>query len=265
MGGGQDERVLRELSDAVQNGNPVVLATIVATNRSVPRHAGTKMLVYPDGRLTGTVGGGEMESRVIEAARAAFGFGRPQLLDYSLLDPARGDPGVCGGDVQIYLEPYMPAHTILIIGGGHVGRAIVDLADWLGYRTVVIDDRPERMTEAEMPNAGQRLVGSITDVLADLDVTEDTSVAVVTRSVDKDAEAIPLLLDTPARYIGVMGSERRWREVQSKLAEAGLDPTRLERVKAPIGLDINAETLEEIAVSVLSEIIRLRGASSSEG
>jgi len=85
---------------------------------------------------------------------------------------------------------------------------------------------------------------------------------VVTRSVDKDAEAIPLLLDTPARYIGVMGSERRWREVQSKLAETSLDPSRLERVHAPIGLDINAETLEEIAVSVLSEIIRLRGASS---
>jgi xanthine dehydrogenase accessory factor len=262
MGGGQDERVLRELSDAVQNGQPVVLATIVATNRSVPRHAGTKMLVFPDGRLTGTVGGGEMESRVIEEARAAFGSRRPQLLDYALLDPARGDPGVCGGEVHIYLEPYMPAHTILVVGGGHVGRAIVDLADWLGYRTVVIDDRPERMTEAEMPNAGQRLVGSITDVLADLAVTEDTSVAVVTRSVDKDAEAIPLLLDTPARYIGVMGSERRWREVQTKLAGAGLDPTRLERVHAPIGLDINAETLEEIAVSVLSEIIRLRGASS---
>ena len=262
MGGGQDERVLRELSDAVQNGQPVVLATIVATNRSVPRHAGTKMLVFQDGRLTGTVGGGEMESRVIEEARAAFGSRRPQLLDYALLDPVRGDPGVCGGEVQIYLEPYMPAHTILVVGGGHVGRAIVDLADWLGYRTVVIDDRPERMTEAEMPNAGQRLVGSITDVLGDLAVTEDTSVAIVTRSVDKDAEAIPLLLDTPARYIGVMGSERRWREVQSKLAEAGLDPTRLERVHAPIGLDINAETLEEIAVSILSEIIRLRGASS---
>ena len=193
---------------------------------------------------------------MIEEARAAFGSRRPQLLDYALLDPARGDPGVCGGEVHIYLEPYMPAHTILVIGGGHVGRAVVDLADWLGYRTVVIDDRPERMTEAEMPNAGQRLVGSIAGVLADLAVTEDTSVVVVTRSVDKDVEAIPLLLDTPARYIGVMGSERRWREVHSKLAEAGSIQTRLERVHAPIGIDINAETLEEIAVSILSEIIR---------
>jgi len=261
VSGGQDEQVLRELSAAVQNGEPVVLATVVATRRSVPRHAGTKMLVYQDGRLTGTVGGGEMESRVIEEARAAFGTRRPQLLDYTLLEPARGDPGVCGGEVQIYLEPYMPAHTILVIGGGHVGRAVVDLADWLGYRTIVVDDRPERMTEAEMPNAGERRVGSITDVLGDLDVIEDTSVVVVTRSVDKDAEAIPLLLKTPARYIGVMGSERRWREVKAKLAQVGLDDADLERVQTPIGIDIHAETLEEIAVSILSEIIRLRGAS----
>ena len=262
--GGQDGMVLRELSAAVQNGEPVVLATIVATRRSVPRHAGTKMLIYPDGRLTGTVGGGELESRVIEEARAAFGAGRPQLLDYALLEPARGDPGVCGGEVQIYLEPYMPAHTILVIGGGHVGRAVVDLADWLGYRTIVVDDRPERMTEAEMPNAGQRLVGSIAEMLAGLEVTEDTSVAVVTRSVDKDAEAIPPLLKTAAGYIGVMGSERRWREVKERLAAAGLDEADLARIQTPIGLDIHAETLEEIAVSILSEIIRLRGATTGD-
>jgi xanthine dehydrogenase accessory factor len=262
--GGQDQRVLRELSEAIAVGLPVVLATVVATRRSVPRHAGAKMLVYRDGRLTGTVGGGEMESRVIDEARALFSTHRPLLLDYALVEPNRGDPGVCGGEVQIYLEPYMPAHTIVVIGAGHVGRAIVDLADWLGYQTVVIDDRPERLTEEEMPSAGQRLTGSIGGALAGLDVGEDTSVAVVTRSVDKDVEAIPLLLRTPARYIGVMGSERRWREVTGRLAALGIDEADLERVHAPIGLDIKAETLEEIAVSVLSEIIRARGAGTAE-
>jgi xanthine dehydrogenase accessory factor len=254
----QDRRVLRELSEAVAGGAPVVLATVVATRRSVPRHAGAKMLVYMDGRLTGTVGGGEMESRVIDEARKLFSTRNPRLLDYALVDPSRGDPGVCGGEVQIYLEPFMPAHTIVVIGAGHVGRAVVDLADWLGYRTVVIDDRPERLTEEEMPNAGQRLTGSIADALGGLDITEDTSVAVVTRSVDKDVEAIPLLLQTEAHYIGVMGSERRWREVTTRLAAIGLGESELERVHVPIGLDINAETLEEIAVSILSEIIRAR-------
>jgi len=264
MTGGQDGRVLQALNAAIEAGQPVVLATVVATQRSVPRHAGTKMLVFDDGRLTGTVGGGEMESRVIEEAKAAFLTRRPQLLDYALLEPARGDPGVCGGEVQIYLEPYMPAHTVVVIGGGHVGRSVVDLADWLGYRTVVIDDRAERLTETEMPNAGERLVGSITEMLSGLEIAEDTSVAVVTRSVDKDAEAIPLLLRTPARYIGVMGSERRWREVRQRLADLGIGDTDLERVHAPIGIEINAETLEEIAVSILSDIIRVRGATEFE-
>lgn len=265
MADGQDRKVLRELSAAVESGRPVVLATVVATRRSVPRHAGTKMLVLPDGRQVGTIGGGQMESRVIEEAHAAFLSRRPQILDYELVEPARGDPGVCGGEVKIYLEPYMPAHTIVVIGGGHVGRAVVDLADWLGYRTVVMDDRPERVTETEMPNAGQRLAGSITESLGQLEITEDTSVAVVTRSVHNDAEAIPLLLQTPARYIGVMGSERRWKEVRQLLADIGIGEADLERVQAPIGIEINAETLEEIAVSILSEIIRERGASQGDG
>lgn len=256
--------MLGELSAAVADGAPVVLATVVATRRSVPRHAGAKMLVYQDGRLTGTVGGGEMESRVINEARALFLTRRPQLLDYALVEPSRGDPGVCGGEVQIYLEPYMPAHTIVIIGAGHVGRAVCDLADWLGYRTVVIDDRPERLTDAEMPNATQRLTDSISGALAELEITENTSVAVVTRSVDKDVEAIPLLLQTPAHYIGVMGSERRWREVTTRLEAVGIGEVELERINTPIGLEISAETLEEIAVSIMSEIIRARGAGAAE-
>jgi xanthine dehydrogenase accessory factor len=258
MGGGQDQRVLRELATAVEQGRPVVLATVVATRRSVPRRPGTKMLVYPDGRIVGTVGGGEMESRVVAEAQAAFGTRGPQLLDYALVEPARGDPGVCGGEVQIYLEPYMPAHTVVVVGGGHVGRAVVDLADWLGYRTVVVDDRAERLTEEEMPNATERHVGSSSEVLPTLEITDDTSIAVVTRSVERDVEAIPLLLQTPARYIGVMGSDRRWSEVKRALSEAGIGEGELARVHAPIGIEINAETLEEIAVSIMSEIIRVR-------
>ncbi|NNF09472.1 MAG: xanthine dehydrogenase [Acidimicrobiia bacterium] len=253
---GHDRELLEALNEAVAAGRPVVLATVVATRRSVPRHAGTKMLVYPDGRQLGTIGGGEMESRVLEEAERALRDHRSRLLDYALVEPARGDPGVCGGEVQIYLEPYMPAHTILVVGGGHVGRAVVDLADWLGYRTVVVDDRPERLTESEMPNAGTRLVGDLAAVLGELEIGADTSVAVVTRSVDQDVEALPILLASPARYIGVMGSARRWKEVRTALLESGIDDADLERISAPIGIEIHAETLEEIAVSVMSEIIQ---------
>ncbi len=213
------------------------------------------MLVFADGGLTGTVGGGELESRVIDAARGVLHTRRPQLLNYELVEPSRGDPGVCGGELQVYLEPYMPAHTVLVVGAGHVGRAVADLAHWLGYHVVVTDDRPERLTEDEMPNADVRLAGSMEEALAAHEVTEDTSVVVVTRNVDRDVEAIPLLLQTPARYIGVMGSERRWREASGQLAEAGVTDEQLGRIHAPIGVEIHAETLEEIAVSILAEVI----------
>lgn len=258
MTGGQDRRVLTQLQEAIDTGLPAVLATVVATRRSVPRHAGTKMLIYEDGSSVGTVGGGEMESRVLAEAAETFVTQRPKLLDYALVEPARGDPGLCGGELQIYVEPYMPAHTVVVVGGGHVGRTLVDLAHWLGYRTVVVDDRPERLTPEEIPHADERLAGPVGETVAGLSITEDTSVAVVTRNVALDLEVLPAVLDTPARYIGVMGSDRRWKEVRSKLSEAGVGDSAIERLHAPIGIEINAETLEEIAVSIMSEIIRER-------
>jgi xanthine dehydrogenase accessory factor len=214
------------------------------------------MLVYGDGSLSGTVGGGEMESRVIDTARNVLQTRRTQLLTYELLEPDRGDPGVCGGELQIYLEAYMPPPTIFVIGAGHVGKAVVSLANWLGYRTVVTDDREDRLTPDGMGDADARLPGSLAEALEAHPITADTSVVVVSREVDIDVAAIPLLLDTPARYIGVMGSARRWATVRDRLLETDMTPADLERIHVPIGIELGAETVEEIAVSILSEIIR---------
>jgi xanthine dehydrogenase accessory factor len=213
------------------------------------------MLVYGDGRLAGTVGGGIMESRVIDAAKRCLVTGTTDLLEYSLLEPDRGDPGVCGGDVTIYLEPYMPPHTVFVVGAGHVGRAVVDLAHWLGYRTIVTDDRSERLTPEEMPLADVRLPGTIAEALAAHSITPDTSIVVVSRDVNQDLAAIPHLVETPAGYIGVMGSERRWLTTKRRLIEQGLDEEALARIHTPVGVEIAAETVEEIAVSILAEVI----------
>ena len=264
MNTGDDARLVALLNEAVTEQRPVVLATVVSTRRSVPRRSGTKMLVYDDGTQVGTIGGGAMESRVLEAAMESIQTGRTQLLEYALVDPGRGDPGVCGGDVQIYLEPYMPAHTVFVIGAGHVGRAVVDLANWLGYRTVVTDDRDGRVAEEAMPNADVRHAGTVAEALAEHKITEDTSVIVVSRDIDIDADAVPQLLGTPARYIGVMGSERRWGTVRKQLVESGVDETSLERIHVPIGLELHAETLEEIAVSILSEVIQVTRTPTGE-
>lgn len=245
--------MIPELAAAIERGEPVVLATVVRTHHSVPRRPGSKMLVYGDGRTAGTVGGGEMEHRVTIAAVEVLAEGRPRLVTYNLVDPADGDPGVCGGEAEIYLEPYMPASTIFIVGAGHVGRAVSDLAKWLGFRTVVWDDRSEIIDDAE--HADVPLTGSMADALAAHPVTEDTSVVMVTRNVGLDLEILPQLLATPARYIGLMGSRRRWETTRAGLVDLGLDEEVLARVTAPIGVEINAETPEEIAVSILAEVI----------
>ncbi len=244
------------MSVAIAERRPVVLATIVSTRRSVPRHTGTKMLVYSERKQSGTIGGGELESRVIDDALEALRTGKTRLETYALVDPDRGDPGVCGGELTVYLEPYMPPHTVFVIGIGHVGAAVVDLAHWLGYRTIANDDRAERINEEALPDADVRISGSVASALAAAPVTEDTSVVVVSRGVDIDVDAIPRLLETPARYIGVMGSGRRWITTKQQLIENGLAEAALDRIHVPVGIELGAETVEEIAVSILSEIIK---------
>ena len=255
--------LLTELVDAVDGGRPVVLATIVGTEGSVPRHAGAKMIVHSDGTTTGTIGGGEVEALVRDEALATLKDRRPRLRRYTLNDPELGDPGICGGTMTIYLEPYMTPRTVYVIGAGHVGRSVVDLADWLGYRTVVVDDRTDLVTEEAMPNAVVRFAGSVQDALDEHPADETTAIVVVTRSHELDALIVPRLLETPAPYIGVMGSKRRWATTREALAESGTPVEALERLHVPIGLSIGAETVEEIAVSIMSQIIESAAASTA--
>jgi xanthine dehydrogenase accessory factor len=257
-----DRQVIFELADAVKNNRPLVLATVIGTRRSAPRHSGTKMLIFGDGATVGTVGGGEMESRVIDAAREVFDDRQPRVVEYALVDPTRGDPGICGGEVEIYLEPYMPQHTVYVIGCGHVGRAVIDLAHWVGYRTVAVDDRAEVLDEAALPNADVLVHGTLANLAEP--VPEDASVVLVTRNTDLDTAILPEALATPARYIGVMGSTTRWRTVARRLEEAGFASTQLERVRSPIGIEMNAETLEELAVSIISEIVQVNRSAASD-
>jgi xanthine dehydrogenase accessory factor len=250
--------ILRELTSAVADDTPVVLATVIDTRRSVPRHAGSKMLIYGDGRTVGSIGGGEMEGRVLEEARAVFGDGKPRLLSYTLTDPGRGDPGICGGEVSLYLEAYMPASTVFVIGCGHIGRAVVDLAHWIGFRVVAYDDRPEQADAEALPGADVVLGGAFAAALEEAPITSETHVVLVSRNMGIDLEVLPLVLATPARSIGVMGSRRRWLETRNALVEAGISTDALGRLHAPIGLELNAETPEEIALSIMSEIVMER-------
>jgi len=234
------------------------LCMVVSSKGSTPRNTGSKMLVYPDGSIVGTVGGGEMENRVIAEARQAILDGKPKLLEYNMTDPKRGDPGICGGQLEVYVEPLQPKPTLVVIGVGHVGKAVAGLAKWLGYRVVVNDDRPGFCTPEMTPDADQYAPVPMAELPQHLEITPWTYLILTTRGADVDIEGLPALLDSPAAYIGVIGSKKRWATSVGKMLEAGVSEEKLNRVRSPIGLELSAETPEEIAVSILAEIIMLR-------
>ena len=234
------------------------LCTIIRTRGSTPRHATSKMLVYPDGHILGTVGGGGLEQQVIAASLEALRDGQPRLLEFNMVDPSRGDVGICGGTVEVFVEPVLPKPLLVVIGAGHVGKAVAHLAHWLGFRVAVNDDRVEFCTPEAVPDADEYYPCPMADLPTQLAITPWTYLVLTTRGMDVDVQGLPALLDTPAAYLGVIGSKRRWAEARKQLLEAGMAEEKMARVHTPIGLDIHAETPEEIAVSILGEIIALR-------
>ena len=252
-----DDTLVREFLAAIDAGQPVALATIVETRRSVPRHAGSKMLIREDGRTSGSVGGGEMEARIAAEARAALADGQPRLLRYELLDPSRGDPGICGGEVAVYIEPRVPDPAVLVVGCGHVGREVAALAHWAGLRVIATDDRAEMVTPDLLPDADVLVAGPIEDAIAAVRPGQ-TDAVVVTRNMRVDLDVLPPLLAAGLRSVGVIGSSRRWQATRAQLIERGVPADDLDRVHAPIGIDLGAETPREIALSILAQIVALR-------
>jgi len=250
--------LFQALANLEANNQAGALCTIISSQGSTPRPTGSKMLVYPDGRIAGTVGGGELENRVIKEALAAILDGKPRRLEYSMSDPERGDPGVCGGQVEVFVEPVQPKPTLVVIGSGHVGKAVAHLAQWLGFRLVVNDDRPEFCTPEAVPEADIYIPTTIEELPKELDITPWTYLVLTTRGTLVDIAGLPALLATPAAYIGVIGSQRRWATTRQMLLESGVTEAEISRVHSPMGLELNAETPEEIAVSILAEIIMLR-------
>jgi xanthine dehydrogenase accessory factor len=222
------------------------------------------MLVYAGGKFIGTVGGGGMEQRTIEEARAVARSGQSKIVEYNLVDPKQGDPGVCGGTVEIFVEPINPPPQIIIVGAGHVGRATAYLAKWLGFRVIVNDDRTDLVSPEWIPNADAYLTGSLIDQLDQARIDSQTYLLLLTRGVQFDVAILPKLLDTDAAYIGVIGSKRRWTTALKQLRDLGVPEGKLARIHAPIGLELNAETPEEIAVSIMAEIIALRNGGTGK-
>jgi xanthine dehydrogenase accessory factor len=215
---------------------PAVLATVIETNGSSPRKAGAKMLVYADGAISGTIGGGKIEADTIIAAGEALLDHAPRTLSFSLTE-AHGS--VCGGEVTVYLEPLIAAPQCVIIGDGHVGRAVAEAAGRAGFLVSLLDEADNR---AELVRRAD----------------SHTYFFICTSDHQQDFLAVQAVLPTPARHIAVLGSTRKRKAMEEFLQRAGFQPPEIERVISPAGLDIQAETPEEIAVSVVAQMIQIR-------
>lgn len=251
------DNLYRLIADAVAEGQRVALAILVRAEGATPREAGAKMLVYADGRTVGTVGGGEMEALVIQEAVEAIQQGASRLVHYELRDPQAGDPGICGGAADVFVDVSAPAPLLLVVGAGHVAVPVAEIGSLCGFRVVVVDDRTDMASPERFPNASERIVGDIVESLRALTITPDTHIVIITRGHAHDLGALRAVIDSPAAYIGMIGSRRKVRTITDRLRADGVSEERIKRVHAPIGLDIGAETPAEIAVSILAEVIML--------
>jgi xanthine dehydrogenase accessory factor len=253
------DEILAKLTEARDGGQPCVLVTVAQTRGSVPREAGAKMLVFPDGRITGSVGGGKFEALVIAASLAALDGGAPVLKTYPLHEHDGESFGaICGGEVTVLMEPQAPRERLVLVGAGHCARAISRLAAECGMHVTVLDDRAE--IAADLSHAHRTISeGNAPDFIRNRDWRAGDALVIVSRNFEIDREALAAALPLgKIGYLGMIGSTRKVQRVFDDLKQRGAaDDESLARVFAPIGLDIGADSPVEIAVSVVGEILQV--------
>lgn len=250
--------IYEKMLAANRDGKAVCYCVVIETKGSVPRRAGSKMLVYADGSTEGSVGGGAVESQTIEMALKALKDGKPQILHYSLNAQKQGAVGLCGGDVSVYIEPQLTQPILLILGAGHVGKSVAKFAQLLNFRVIVSDDRAELCTSEEIPGNVEFLPVLMQEIPDHLGINENVYIVGVTRGSDVDIAGLPAILEHKPAYIGLIGSLKRWASTKNALKELGVPDERVAWIKSPIGLNIKAETPDEIAISILAEVIQVR-------
>jgi xanthine dehydrogenase accessory factor len=254
-----NREVFAAVNDALEQGEPAALVTIVATRGSTPQRVGAKMLVYADGRSVGTIGGGCYENDAAGKARTAIAERKPKLVHYELDDDFAQESGlICGGQMDVYIEPIEPSPELYIIGAGHVGFCLARLAHEVGFAVHVIDDREKFANRERFPHAHEVVVDDIPGWLGRATLPPHAYAVIVTRGHTNDLEALRALAPRELRYLGLIGSRAKVARIYDALTADAVPAGQLARVHAPIGLDIGAVTPQEIAVSILAELIAVK-------
>jgi xanthine dehydrogenase accessory factor len=254
-----NREVFAAVADALERGEPAALVTIVSTTGSTPQRNGAKMLVFADGRIVGTIGGGCYENDAFGKAREAIASRTPQLVHYELSDDFAQETGlICGGQMDVYIEPIEPSSELYIVGAGHVGFHLARIAHEVGFRVHVVDDREKFANVERFPTATEIVVDDIPSWIARTHLPAHAYTVIVTRGHTNDLEALRALAPRELRYLGLIGSRAKVARIYEALVDDRIPAEALERVHAPIGLDIGAVTPQEIAVSILAELIAVK-------
>jgi len=239
----------RELLSAIETRQPVAVATVTDADGASPARPGFKLLLRVDGSWLGNVGGGELEARIRrDTLDTLLALGKPRTIHYTLREEGPDAIGtLCGGEVTVFVEPYLPKPTLLIVGGGHIGRPLAEMGQLVGYEVQVVDVKPER---ADRPQLDPDTIGL------------GSYVVLITENHVTDEQALCQVLNTPASYIGLIGSRRKIGLIMDHLRADGFTAEQLARVRAPIGLDLGGREPAEIALAILAEIEAVRHGGS---
>ena len=246
-------------------GQKCALATIVQVNGSIPSYESAKFLVREDGSMLGTIGGGCVEAEVWNVARDVMQTERPRHMNFSLGQDAAYDNGlICGGQLSVFVEPIVPQPRVFIFGAGHISKSISKIANMAGFASVIVDNREAFANRERFPEADEIFAEEYEDVFPKLPVRDTSYLVIVTRGHRDDMRVMRWAVGTNAKYIAMIGSKRKVIGVVKELEKEGIPPAAFERTFAPMGLDIGAITPEEIAVSIVAEMIAMRRTPESD-
>lgn len=247
--------IFEVIIDLRKTEGPAALAIIIRTEGSTPRKVGTKMIILKDGKTVGTMGGGDLEKRVIQEAIESIRRGEPRITSFTL-DIEKGKLDMmCGGKLDVYIEPILPNEKLIIFGAGHITRSLAPLMKGAGFKVSVVEDSPDLLQKDKFPETEDLVLTDMEQFARDLPFDPRTYIVLLSRGFSKDKAILTQLIQKDFKYIGMIGSARKIVTMKEDLKKQGAPEEAFLKLQAPIGLDIGAETPEEIAVSIAAEII----------